>query len=138
MARSSKPVLANQTRQLSLPTYANLEPEGGAPLLKFDAIGIAIIAVLVQMRTGIRTKLDANATVADVDILESSTGATGRHSIFLSTHLVQLVDEYKLSTGDQFYARLHEINPQSRFKKFAFKIISRAKPQPPLDDDIPH
>ena len=101
-----------------------------------------------KRRLDVPTKL-GNSNILDVNIIECSDGKTGGpHSIFESTHISRIFDSRDVVSGDQFFLKLHEIDPQSGFKRFSFEFVdpekekatSRKKPEqvpPPSDDDLP-
>jgi hypothetical protein len=136
MHRNTKP--SGQTQTSFLELFKDAKPKGGLAILRFEEPGTAIAAEFLCRRNGIRTQIDDSASVVDVNILECSDGlTTGEHTIFLSTHLIQIFDAQQLSRGDRFYLKLYDIEKKTRFKRFVFELIGE-KPQPPLDADIPH
>src|SRR5262245_22264946 len=137
MRRSTK--LTTET-QLELPQVArfkNLKPKDGLPIFRFEKTGDAIAARFLRRRDGIRTKLDNDARAVDVEIIESSDELTrGEHTIFLSTHLKKIFDEYQLSPGDRFVLKLCSVDEDNGFKRFACELIDQHG-QPPEHGDIP-
>jgi hypothetical protein len=129
-----------------LDRFKGSKPEGGLPIFKFETAGTAIVASFIRRRP-VTTKL-GSGNVLDVDILECSDGkTTGPHSIFESSHVTRIFDSRDVVAGDQFFLKLHEIDPQSGFKRFSFEFVdpekekatSRKKPEqaPSADDDLP-
>src|SRR5262245_59498116 len=113
--------LLNETR--------DLPPEDGAPIFKFTDIGDSFVAKFMGRRTGIKTNAGlGEATGLDVTILASTlraeeTPPTGRHPVFESTHISQLMALHCLEPGNAFMLRLASIDKRSRFKKFYFKRL---------------
>src|SRR5262249_36942796 len=124
-------------QQLSLlAQFKDIKPKGGLPVFKFDEVGTAITARFIRKPDGIPTKLDNDAAVVDVDIIECSDEIThGEHTIFLSTHLKKIFDEYQFSHGDRFVLKLCEIDEQTGFKRFASELIRQDGPRAD-DDDV--
>ena len=120
-----------------LSTFKNTKPEGTGKILKIEEIGFAIAAEYIARR-GVNTKL-GNSKALDVKILERSDGGElGEFTIFESSHLTAIFDKYDLKRGDVFYLRLDSIDDKTRFKRYAFKLISDGNGnRPPGDDDVP-
>jgi len=108
----------------------NEQPQDDSPIFKFTTSGDAIDAEFVGRRHNVKTKT-GEAIVLDVNILDSvvvgDQPVTGRHSIFESSHVSQIMDMAGLNPGDRFVLRLHNVNRKSRFKKFYFKQVGEAE-----------
>jgi len=136
MKRSTKTATETQLELPLLARFRDLKPKEGLPIFKFEEVGTAIAATFLRKRKGIHTKLDNDAAVVDVDIIECSDEIThGEHTIFLSTHLKKIFDEYQFSHGDRFVLKLCEIDEQSGFKRFASELIRQDGPRAD-DDDV--
>lgn len=106
-------------KQLSLLAQfgKGLKPKDGLPIFKFEEIDDTIVAEFIRWRSGINTKLQSNADVVDLNIIECSDGTTiGERTIFLSTHLKKIFTEYQFTRGDRFILKLCEIDEESGFK----------------------
>jgi hypothetical protein len=127
------------------------EPEGGAPLFKFEKPGDLIIGEFRGRRT-VKTKASKDGVpgrALDVTIIESKVdgrpGPTGPATVFESGHVTQLLDGAGMNPGDAFALRYHSQDRVSRFKKFAFKKYSEAEtaellgepPEPDFGDEPP-
>src|SRR5262249_25611862 len=120
-----------------LSQFDNVKPEGTLPLFKFEEPGQKIVAKFLGRRE-CTTKI-GNSKILDVEIQENNGPERGEHSIFESGHLTTIFDRYQLQPGDVFYLRLDSIDGKTKFKRFAFKLISGngRKQSPAADDDIP-
>jgi len=129
-----------QEKQLSLSILAkfrDLRPKDGLPIFKFEEVGTAIVAVFLRKRDEIHTRIDSGASAVDANIIECSDEITsGEHTIFLSTHLKKIFDEYQFSHGDRFVLKLCGIDEESGFKRFACELIPK-EGKPPDNDDVP-
>jgi hypothetical protein len=118
------------------------EPEGGAPLFKFEKEGDAIVAEFRGRRTvnAKAIKSDNPGRALDVIILQSEVsgqpGPTGAHTVFENGHITQLLDDANLQPGDVFSLRYASQNRATRFKAFAFEKLS-AEEVEELNDAIP-
>jgi hypothetical protein len=129
-----------------LEKYQDLKPKNdGGKVFKFSATSDILMGRFTRRRVGIETKMGQGNAV-DVDILESSTGQLGPHTLFESSHLTQIFDKEALTEGDCFVLRLAEITSKG-FKKFAFQLVDEdGEPVEPVaetsdgngaSDDIP-
>jgi hypothetical protein len=111
----------------------NKEPEGGAPIFKFEKPGDLIVAKFCGRRTVTvkSIKSDTPGRALDVIIIESEKsgrpGPAGPHTIFESDHITQLLDGANLKPGNGFSLRYDNQNRSSRFKAFAFEKLSDAE-----------
>lgn len=108
----------------------NEPASGGGEVIKFTAVGDAVVAKFLARRTGIKTSLQEAASAIDVFVVDSTIrgiegGAHG--TIWGSTHINQLVEDNDLRAGDGFVLRLAEVDRKTRFKKFFFKKLEAAE-----------
>lgn len=101
-----------------------LKPEEGT-VFKFDRPGQAICARFIGRRSGVQTKsVTALGTCLDVEILEATDGdMVGPATIFESSHISQLMERAKLTTGQAFVLKFCNVDRRTRFKRFAYKRL---------------
>ena len=131
---ASLPKSKPQSKQSDLDRFRKIKPEGTSEVFKFE-VGQSIIGKFLGRRTA-TTKLGPSK-IFDVDITASDSGDVGERSVFESGHLTSIFDKHALKTGDIFYLRLDSVDEKTNFKRYAFKIIERAKSDTPADDEIP-
>jgi hypothetical protein len=119
------------------------QPEGGAPIFKFERPGDAIVSEFKGRRT-VKTKsvkADEPARALDVVILESKVsgqpGPEGPHTVFESGDITRAMDNANLKPGDVFSLRYHSQDKATRYKRFAFEKLSDEEAKQLRGDDEP-